>query len=246
MSGCHTDLSRRTRVDQQAESGADSSIPASPISSTGLDHAAEAKRLLQKAYGTQRPEPPAPRPSSVLTSSRSAASGPDRNGHGNGKRGRSTGVGSDRDRDPGQVQILQREIQSLRDRNDHLTRQLRKAERGMDDVRAELADERDSRRRADAEMDVFKRELGHKQEMLRVAEDALRQVQAHVHAQMQIQEMQEMQMQMQVQEQHQDQYAGYTSRHAHVHGLPHMPMPGHLLPEAPKFMSHMGMVGTGG
>jgi hypothetical protein len=158
LSGCHTDLARRAgpaAVPSGWEAGPSSPVP----TSAPPDHTAEAKYLLQKVYGTQRPEPPRPTPAPAHTSR------PQENGKTNNKRGRQQTSVSE-------VQIMQREIQSLRDRNEHLTRQLRKAERAADDVHGELATERAARRQAEAAAEAARRDLQLMHQNQRTTDDA--------------------------------------------------------------------------
>jgi hypothetical protein len=170
LSGCHTDLARRASVTVPTP-GAGSLTSTSTALASSIDHAAESKRLLQKAYGSQRPEAPERArqlPPPAITTRAQENPNPNPNPKGGNKRGRQAAVGSD----PGQVQILQREVQSLRDRNEHLTRQLRKAERASDDVQGELSNERAARRRAEGAADAARREVQAVRRDLRVAEEA--------------------------------------------------------------------------
>jgi hypothetical protein len=157
LSGCHTDLARRMDSNgaMTPSSEAGPSSTAFSLAPT-TNHAAEAKRLLQKVYGTQRPEPPRP---TISTTTH-----PQENGKGNNKRRLQGNVS--------ELQILQREVQSLRDRNDHLTRQLRKAERAADDTHGELANERAARRRAESAAEMARRDVQSARRDQHAAEEA--------------------------------------------------------------------------
>jgi predicted RNase H-like nuclease (RuvC/YqgF family) len=135
-------------------------------------HFKESKRLLQKVYGQQKPElseesvasvtspqttemlvgrtpPLAPRVHENDIGSTSKHSRPD-----TAPTRADMGVGSH-----AQMQTLQREVQSLRDKNDHLTRALRKAEKSSDSFEREMSTERAYRRKVQTRLDDAEREL---------------------------------------------------------------------------------------
>lgn len=131
LSGCHTDMGKQARSANGAESE-DTQV-----------HFKESKRLLQKVYGTQQPEvadgPP------VNGASQPTLSEPDRRPRANtATQGPS---------------VQQREIQSLRDKNEHLTRTARKAEKALDQLDRDLASERSYRRKLQTRLDDTERDL---------------------------------------------------------------------------------------
>ena len=169
LSGCHTDLGKRAR-------SADG-----PESASAQVHFKESKRFLQKVYGTQQPEPEDPvlangagEPTSPTVGATARRARAD-----TGASSAQAGVGPP----PPLVTVLQREVQSLRDKNEHLTRTARKTEKTLDALERDLGAERAYRRKLQARLDDAERDAEMFRRSARALEERLaREGEARRHA----------------------------------------------------------------